>query len=60
MSKTKLYSISLPDGSDEYIYISDSRDEVIEQMEENETIDSIYDLVLDQGGMLAENRRIYV
>jgi hypothetical protein len=54
----RLYAISLPDGSGEYIYISDDMAEVLDQMDDNESIDGIFDLDPVQKSMLPENRRL--
>jgi hypothetical protein len=54
----KLYAISLPDGSGEYVYICDNEADVINQMDEHETIDGIFDLDPIMKSMLPENRRL--
>lgn len=55
---TKLYAISLPDGSGEYIYISENEEEVREQMDDEETIDAIYELNPILKAYLPEDRRL--
>jgi len=55
---SKLYQISMPDGSGEYIYISEDEAEVKAQMDDGETIDGIYELSPILRSALPENRRL--
>jgi hypothetical protein len=56
---SKLYHISNADCSVEYIYISSSLDEVMDQMEEGETIDGIFAInPVHNNSSLPEDRRL--
>jgi hypothetical protein len=56
--KSKLYHISLPDGSGEYVYISEDETEVRQQMDEDESIDGIFELDPITKSSLPENIRL--